>query len=104
MKNSIWEDAVQLADYRSLASLAGSYVTLSTSTEVRTQHEFERMWCDAVRSLPVASEPDRAKLKWHKIFIAIWHGTALKPVLMPFTHEGTKPVKETRVFVTASEP
>ena len=44
--------------------------------------------------LSVPSEPDRAKLKWHQIFIAIWHGTALKPVLMPFAHEGTKPVKE----------
>jgi hypothetical protein len=63
LKNSIWEDSIQLVAYRSLGSLAGSYATLSTSTEVRIQREFERKWRDAVRSLPVASEPDRAKLK-----------------------------------------
>ena len=64
LKNSIWADSVQLAADRSLSSLAGSYVTPSSSTEVpHTQHEFERKLHDAVRSLPVASEPDRAKLK-----------------------------------------
>ena len=61
MKNWIWEDRVQLAAYRCIGVLEGSYVTLSTSTEVRTQHEFERKWRDAVRSLPVTREPDGAK-------------------------------------------